>query len=140
MRKFISFSIILLVVSCGVKKSSVSNPLYEILYQQTDGGAKIQFYEVLTEEYEIGMLLNDKKLKGKVKKSDILTSNFVVMNMGQKISKGYSIAIDNIEETPTQIIITVKDVEPKPGELTMTVMTDPYCILKVNSKKEIIFK
>ena len=140
MRKFISFSIILLVVSCGVKKSIVSNPLYEILYQQTDGGAKIQFYEVLTEEYEIGMLLNDKKLKGKVKKSDILTSNFVVMNMGQKISKGYSIAIDNIEETPTQIIITVKDVEPKPGELTMTVMTDPYCILKVNSKKEIIFK
>ena len=86
MRKFISFSIILLVVSCGVKKSIVSNPLYEILYQQTDGGAKIQFYEVLTEEYEIGMLLNDKKLKGKVKKSDILTSNFVVMNMGQKIS------------------------------------------------------
>ncbi len=140
MKKLISFSIILFVISCGVKKTSVSNPLYEILYQQTDGGAKIQFYEVLTEEYEIGMLLNDKKLKGKVKKSDILTSNFVVMNMGQKISKGYSIAIDNIEETPTQIIITVKDVEPKPGELTMTVMTDPYCILKVNSKKEIVFK
>lgn len=140
MKKLISLLIILLVISCGVKKITVSNPLYEILYQQTDGGAKIQFYEVLTEEYEIGMLLNDKKLKGKVKKSDILTSNFVVMNMGQKISKGYSIAIDNIEETPTQIIITVKDVEPKPGELTMTVMTDPYCILKVNSKKEIIFK
>lgn len=140
MKKLISLSLILIVISCGVKKTSVSNPLYEILYQQTDGGAKIQFYEVLTEEYEIGMLLNDKKLRGKVKKSDILTSNFVVMNMGQKISSGYAIAIDNIEETPTQIIITVRNIEPKPGELKMTVMTDPYCILKVNSKKEIVFK
>lgn len=126
--------------SCGTKKNVNINALYEVLTQQTSGGASIQFYEILSEEKEISMLMNDENLKNKINKEDIQKSNFVILNMGEKTSGGYKIKIENVEETASNIVVTVKQITPKANDMTSSVLTNPYTVLKINSKKEIIFK
>jgi len=85
------------------------------------------------------MIKNDPELKGKVKSIDINSCNFLILNLGEKTTGGYSIAIENAIETEKNIILTVKEVAPKSGTLVTDAFTNPFCIVKVNSKKEVIF-
>ncbi len=141
MKKLLIVFISTLFVACSAKKDvSKSSALYEILTQQSDGGGNIQFYEILTEPNEIKMLLNDENLKSKIKTDDVANSNFVILNMGEKNSGGYSIEVSNVQETANQIIVTVKENKPDPKQITTQQITYPYTILKINSKKEIIIK
>ena len=142
MKRIISLILTLILVSCGASSSKKSevNSLYEVLTQQTDGGASIRFFEILTEKNEIAMLQNDEKLIDKIKPNDIQTSNFVVLNMGEKTSAGYKINIESVVETEKNIIITIKEIIPGKGSVTTQEITTPYCVVKINSKKEIIIK
>lgn len=133
-------AIILASCSSSSIKKSESKPLYEVLTQQTDGGASIRFFEILSEPNEIAMLQNDDKLKNKIHSNDTQTSNFVVLNMGEKTSGGYKISIDSAVETDKNIIITIKETMPEPNTLVSQEITTPYCVVKINSKKEIIIK
>lgn len=140
MKKIIAItSVCLVFFSCSTqKKTDEKPPLYEILKQEEQGGANFRFFEIITEQKEFKMLLNDPDLKKKIKPSDINTSNFLLLNMGEKNTGGYSFSIENIEETENDIIITIKENGPK-GQATM-VMTYPISIVKINSKKNIIIK
>ena len=142
MKKAVLFILALILVSCGASSSKTSgkNVLYEVLTQQTDGGASIRFFEILSEENEIVMLQNDEKLKEKIKTNDIQTSNFIVLNMGEKTSGGYKIGIESVVETDKNIIITIKETSPQSGSMVTQEITTPYCVVKINSKKEIIIK
>ena len=131
----------ILMVSCSASKSDSSKkPLYEILTQQNNGGASIRFFEILTEANEIKMLQGDENLKNKVKPGDTTNSNFVILNLGEKSSGGHLIGIEKVEETADKIIITVKETRPKEGEMTTSVMSNPYTVVKINSKKEIVIQ
>lgn len=134
---FFVFSFVLF--SCSSKKEIVSkNELYEVLTEQSTGGANFRFYEILTEKKEINMLLGDPNLKGKVQSSDINTANFVILNMGTQSSGGYFMKVKSVEETPDKIIIVTEDSKPK-GNVT-SVISYPYTIVKINSKKTIEVK
>ena len=142
MKKAILLFVTLILVSCGASssKKSGTNSLYEVLTQQADGGASIRFFEILTEKNEIVMLQNDEKLIDKIKPNDIQTSNFVVLNMGEKTSGGYKISIESVVETDKNIFITIKETIPEKSSMTTQEITTPYCVVKINSKKEIIIK
>ncbi|MDL2144253.1 MULTISPECIES: protease complex subunit PrcB family protein [Flavobacterium] len=142
MKKVISVLVILVLVSCGVKKSSdgTSKILYEVLTEQSDGGGNIKFFEILTEPNEIKMLENDPHLKAKMKQDDISNSNYVILNMGEKNTGGYSIGVEKVEETDKNIIITVKENNPAADAMVTQAITYPYTVIKVHSKKEIIVK
>ena len=140
MKKVTLFFSLLLILSCGTKKVVVSNSLYEVLTEQKDGGASIQFYEILTEVKEIKMLLGDKNLKNKIIESDIETSNFIIINIGFRNEGNNKIEIESVEETNTNIVIKLKEQNPKPTIDIELGTVNPYMILKINSKKEIIFK
>ncbi|WP_163399806.1 protease complex subunit PrcB family protein [Flavobacterium fluviatile] len=141
MKKVISVLAVFLLLSCGAKKRSDSNsPLYEILTQQSSGGGNIRFFEILTEPNEILMLQNDPLLKDKMKHDDITNSNYVILNMGEKNTGGYSIGIEKVEETDKNIIITVKENIPAEDGMVMQVISYPYTVVKIHSKKEIIIK
>jgi len=140
MKKVISVLAVFVLISCGAKKTSDSNALYEVLTTQFDGGGNIKFYEILTEPNEIKMLENDPLLKDKMVQGDINNSNYVILNMGEKNTGGYSIGVEKVEETDKNIIITVKENSPAPDAMTMQVITYPYTVVKVHSKKEIIIK
>ena len=140
MKKIAVLLVIILAVSCKSGSEKGSKPLFEVLTQQTQGGAQVRFFEILTESREIKMLLNDENLKKKIKEDDTNTSNFIILNSGEKPSSGYAITVDKVEETATQIIVTVRETTPAPGDMSLTVMTYPYTIVRINSKKEIVIR
>jgi hypothetical protein len=142
MKKIPALFVAILLVSCGASpiKNSDKKPLFEVLTQQNDGGASIRFFEILSEPNEIKMLQNDENLKNKISPNDIQNSNFIVLNMGEKTSGGYKIGIDTVVETDKNIIITVKETAPQPGSMVTQAFTNPFCVVKINSKKEIIIK
>ena len=140
MKKVISVLSVFVLISCGAKKTTDSKALYEVLTTQTDGGGNIRFYEILTEPNEIKMLENDPLLADKMKETDISNSNYVILNMGEKNTGGYSIGVEKVEETDKNIIITVKENNPAPNAMSMQVITYPYTVVRVHSKKEIIIK
>ena len=141
MKKVVLLLLVLFLFSCSSNvKNSGTKPLFEVLTQQPDGGANIRFFEILSEPNEIAMLQNDEKLKNKIHPNDVQTSNFVVLNMGEKTTAGYKINVESVTETDKNIIITVKETVPEPNAVVSQVITYPYCIVKINSKKEIIIK
>ena len=140
MKKIISVLMVFVLISCGAKKTSNSTALYEVLTEQSDGGGNIKFFEILTEPNEIKMLENDPLLASKMKQTDISNSNYIILNMGEKSTSGYSIGVEKVEETDKNIIITVKENSPAPDAMVMQVISYPYTVVKVHSKKEIIIK
>ncbi|MEO8239156.1 MAG: protease complex subunit PrcB family protein [Flavobacterium sp.] len=141
MRKITLALIVVILASCsGTKKVSDSKGLYEILTEQSDGGGNIKFFEILSEPNEIKMLENDPLLKDKMKQSDISNSNYVILNMGEKNSGGYSIGVEKVEETDKNIIITVKENNPSPDAMVTQVISYPYTVVRIHSKKEILIK
>lgn len=135
--KYIVLSVVL--ASCGATTTkTVGSPsLYEVLTQKPDGGANIRFYEILTEPNEIRMLQNDKVLKNKISTVDVLKSNFVILNMGQQPTGGYSIGVESVKEANDSIHIKVNEVNPISGAMVTQAITYPYCVIKINSKKAI---
>lgn len=138
MKKYIFFLLILIVSSCAsTTNKDTTKPLYEILTVQKDGGASIRFFEILSEEREIKMLLGDDNLKKKIKSEDINTSNFVILNMGEQNTNGNSIGIEKVEETIDKIIISTKEIKTNSKIITEDYLY-PYTIVKINSKKQIV--
>ena len=142
MKKICLLFLALILVSCGASstKSSGTKYLFEVLTQQSSGGASIRFFEILTEEKEIGMLQNDEHLRKKINANDIQTSNFIILNMGEKTTGGFKIGVESAVETDKNIIVTVKETIPEPSSISSQVYTYPYSVIKINSKKEIIIK
>lgn len=135
-----AFAVVLASCSSASIKTTDANKLYEVLTQQSNGGASIRFFEILSEPSEIKMLQNDNTLKHKVSALDVQNANFVILNMGEKTTGGYSIGIENVVETDSNIIIIVKETNPDPGSMVTQAFTMPFCVVKINSKKPIIFK
>lgn len=142
MRKLAIGCLLLLLAACASapKKNPGAKPLYEVLTSQSDGGGNIHFFEILTEEKEIRMLQSDENLRKKISPSDIAESNFIILNMGEKNTGGYSITVEKVEEKPDKIVVYVKEISPPEGAMNMQVITYPYAIVKINSKKPIEIK
>lgn len=132
----------LILISCGGSTASVAEkkPLFEVLTTQKDGGGNIHFFEVISDSREFRMLQNDKKLRRKIKPNDIDNSNFLILNMGKKQSNNASIEVIAAEETPTEIILTIKENDSIVEGSSNLEYTYPYTIVKINSKKEISVK
>lgn len=130
--------IVLLVTlfSCSTSKQPMlSQPMYDVLFGSDYGGASFQFYEIVSDEKEFNILLTDEMIKPYVKKEDINTCNFILVNMGEKKSGGYTLEVKKVEELADKILVTLKEIEPK-GFATMAV-TKPCYVIKIKSKKPI---
>lgn len=138
MRKLIVLVLIVTLASCSSKKvTDTSKQLYQVLVSSEYGGGSFEFYETITEEREFKMLLGDDEIKKFVKPNDILTSNFILVNLGEKNNGGYSVAVDKIEELSDKIKISFKKIAPTSGTSVTMAITNPYCVVKINSKKPI---
>lgn len=132
----ISLIVTFTLFSCSsVRKPLLSKPLYEIFFTSDYGGAPFQFYEMVTETNEFNMLLKDKMIKPYVRKEDINSCNFILVNMGEKSKLGYSLSIESIEELQDKIVIKIKEIEPQGNSSSKT--TKPCSVIKIKSKKTI---
>ena len=68
--------------------------------------------------------------------SDLIIALF----MGEKTTGGFSIHVENIIETSSNIEIVYKEKGPKPTDMVTMAITHPYCIIKIKKpNKEIKF-
>jgi PrcB C-terminal len=131
--------IVFILFSCSSSKPPmISEPMYDVLFGSDYGGASFQFYEIVSDEKEFNILLTDDMIKPYVKKEDIQTCNFILVNMGEKKSGGYTLEVQKVEELADKVIVTLKEVEPK-GNATMA-LTKPCYVIKIKSKKPIEIK
>lgn len=138
-KRIIAIVLITTLFSCSsFKPPMISEPMYDVLFGSDYGGASFQFYEIVSDEREFNILLTDDMIKPYVKKEDILTCNFILVNMGEKKSGGYTIEVQKVEELADKVIVTLKEIEPK-GVATMAV-TKPCYVIKIKSKKPIEIK
>ena len=140
MKKVVLIVGVLLMVACSSTKSKDTGALYKVLVASEYGCGSFQFYEIITEQKEFNMLLGDDELKKLVKPNDITTSNFILLNMGEKTTGGYSIEVVKVEELPDKIVVTVKENKPATGDNVTDAITNPYAVVKINSKKPIEIK
>lgn len=141
MKKVIPILLILTALySCSTSKKTVENQLYKVLISEEYGGGNFRFYEIITEPKEFKMLLGDDKIRKFVKADDIKTSNFILVNLGEKTHGGYDIEVVNVEEKADKVVVTIKEIEPKKGSNVTMAITNPYAVIKINSKKPIEIK
>lgn len=130
-------SVALTFFSCSsYKQPMISQPLYDVLFGSDFGGASFQFYEIISEDKEFNMLLTDEMIKPYVKKTDIETCNFILVNMGEKPTAGYSVNVKSVKEFPDKIVVTLKEIAPK-GNYAAKVVTKPCYVIRIKSKKPI---
>jgi hypothetical protein len=138
-KKVVLLSFIFILFSCSSSKPPLlSGVKYDILMRNDYGGGSFQFYEIISEKNEFDMLLNDDLIKPYVKKDDIQTCNFILVNMGEKPSEGYTLKVQKVEELKDKIVITLKEIEPK--GIVAQVVTKPCYVVKIKSKKPIEIK
>lgn len=138
MKRIISFGSLFLLFACRPAADTTRKPVYEILSQQDDGGARIPFFELLTEANEIKMLQNDPNLHKKIKAADLSQCNFVILNVGEKEILGYQYAIEEAKETKDSILIQTKLLAPTTNQKPeQDIYYTPFTVLKINSKKPI---
>ena len=141
MKKLIPIVIILMVLnSCSSSKKVTESQLYKVLVTSEYGGANFRFYEIITEQKEFNMLLGDDEIKSFINPNDIKTSNFILVNLGEKSNGGYSIEVESVVEQADKIVVTIKEIEPKKGSNVTMALTNPYAVIKINSKKPIEIK
>lgn len=139
MKKYSLILFVIVLTSCtSTKKPLESKPLYDVLFGSDYGGGSFQFYEIISEENEFQMLLGDDMIKSYVKKEDIKSNNFILINMGEKPSGGYTIKVESIQELEDKIIVTIKEIPPQ--EIATSVITKPCYVIKIKSKKTIEIK
>jgi hypothetical protein len=141
MKKVIILLFCIILNSCFTSiKTTEHKPLFEVITEQSDGGANILFFEILSEPKEIAMLQKDENLKNKIHSNDIQNSNFIIVNLGEKTTTGYKIKVENVVETEKNIIVTLKEISPENSVIDNQETMTPYSIIKINSKKDIIIK
>ena len=141
MKKIIPIAIILMVLnSCSSSKKATESQLYKVLVTSEYGGGSFRFYEIITEQKEFNMLLGDEEIKKFVKPGDIKTANFILVNLGEKNNGGYDIEVESVVEEADKIVVSIKEIEPKKGSNVTMALTNPYAVIKINSKKPIEIK
>lgn len=126
--------------SCSSSKKATENQLYKVLVTSEYGGGSFRFYEIITEQKEFNMLLGDEEIKEFVKPGDIKTANFILVNLGEKNNGGYGIKVESVVEEADKIVVSIKETEPKSGSNVTMALTNPYAVIKINSKKPIEIK
>jgi hypothetical protein len=142
MKQIIFIMSVTILFSCNSKKMVVlpQGELFEVIYQDEYKGAEFKFYEIITKPEEFKMLLKFDALKGKISENDILENNFLLLNMGEKSSGGFSITVSDVVEKDGKILIKVNESSPKDGEMVTMALTYPVCVVKIKSKKPIVFQ
>ncbi len=117
---------------------------FETLAEDFYGGMTDSKFIVIKEETtlnEIYKLINKSKSPGiKIPIINFEKETVLVLFLGEKSSGGYSISVEQILDENEKVTVKYKVTLPKLGEMVTTVMTQPYCIIKIPiTSKEIIF-
>lgn len=150
MMRFI-LAVVFLFSSCSSGKFNKSNPInqkaitFETIVQDFYGGMSNSKFVVINDLKsldEIYILIN----KNRYSKLEVPEVNFekemiIALFLGERTSGGFSISVERILNNNNNVMVFYKIVTPKQDDMLASVMTQPFCIIKMpNTSKEIIFK
>jgi protease stability complex PrcB-like protein len=142
---------IFLFSSCGSginknTKTLLQNTIaFEILAQDFYGGMVDSKFMVINDETSLNDIYN-RISKDRTPKLDTPKINFnretvIALFLGEKNSGGYSITVEQIMNLNDKVNVVYRITSPKAGEMVTSVMTQPYCIIKIpKTSKEIVFR
>ncbi|MBL4594663.1 MAG: protease complex subunit PrcB family protein [Flavobacteriales bacterium] len=144
-------SAILFLISC--KSNEATTPVEtapkSISFNQLNAGTNGRFeaneYQVISNEQEFKKVW-DLAFANFMDKEPFPSVSFetqlvLLVAMGERNSGGYNISIKSIDETKTNVVVTVEESKPGSTCITTTVMAYPYQIVTIDkSKKEVTFK
>lgn len=147
--------LLVLLLSCSAsknlpknnnRKQIISNGVsYELLAQSAVGGFDVPQIKVIKEQKALeevfGYVNRIRKPGFVIPTIDFEKETIVAVFMGKKTSGGYSVSIDQVKDVGDEKIeVTVQEEKPKKGEMVTMAITQPFCIVKLNTDKELIFK
>lgn len=144
MRKMYLIPVLFLVFACNCMKKSTENKdsksaMFSVLHSSNYQGRENESNVVIRNEQELKKLYQSVG-KEKYPEIDFNKNQVAALFLGTKTSGGYSVSVERVEENETQIIIYKKIDAPKPGENVTMALTNPFVIVEIYSKKEIVFK
>ncbi|WP_300564579.1 protease complex subunit PrcB family protein [Flavobacterium sp.] len=143
MKKLACLSLLFLFACGGIPKEGLQgkdvSDQFEIIYQSNFNGVSEKSYHIIqnSEDYKAFFILMK---EDKVPEVDFNKSNVLVLNMGEKNSGGYNVLPEKMIDDGKKLIMTIKEISPDKDQMVTMGMTSPVCIVKINSKKEILIK
>lgn len=143
MSKLICLSLLFLLGCGSTPKEGFQNKdaskEFEILYQSPINGAPVKSYRVVRniEDYR-AFFISIKE--DNIPEIDFKKANVLILNMGQKNTGGYNVAPEKMIDDGKKLIMILKETYPKKGDMVTMSLTSPVCIVKINSKKDIVIR
>ncbi len=158
--KTITTLFILLLISCGGAKKQMENEnnnkiesakdkqdlaVFETLVVAQIGGFTTPQIRVIKEEQALrevyGQINKTRKPGFILPKVDFKKETVVAIFMGEKNTGGYAVNVTSVTHKSNTILVTVKETQPKANAMVITALTQPFCVIKINTEtKNIIFE
>lgn len=144
MKKVVCYLSVIFLFSCAGKniknaQANSSSNSFEIIYQNSNSSIPKKSYRVIRNVEDFRAFFISMK-EEKIPNIDFSNSNVLLLNMGKKNTGGYSVVPEKIIEDNGKLIMMIKETYPKKGDMVTMAVTNPVCIVKINSKKEILIK
>lgn len=139
------FPIIFLMLSCSnnIPKETL-DIAFSVIYNSEMGGNENKGYVLIqnNESYIqfIESLKLDESQYANFLKVDFKKKDVLVLYQGQQTSGGYAIGIESLKNENKIIIVKKKEIIPKKGEITTSVITSPYCIALIPKGNKLIIE
>lgn len=135
------FPLLFFIFSCSSSKEVIDNS-FSVIYKSEMGGTENAGYTLIqnNESYIrfIESLKLDESQYANFLAVDFKKKDVLVLYQGQKNSGGYAIDIESLKNENQTIIIKKKEIMPKKGEITTSVITSPYCIALIPKGKRVV--
>ncbi len=142
MKKIYLIPVLILILSCANMKNSSKNSnektgLYTTLLISDIYGRENEMNLIINNQTELEDLYYSVNSQ-EVPKVDFSTNQVIALFLGTKNTGGFSISVNRVEEESGKLVVYKKVESPK-GMATMA-LTNPFVIVEIHSKKEIIFR
>lgn len=137
------FPLLFLMLSCGSNApKEVLDSSFSIIFKSEIGGTENSGHILIqnNESYIqfIESLKLDESQYANFLKVDFKKKDVLVLYQGQKNFGGYQIDIESLKNENHTIIIKKRELAPKKGEITTSVITSPYCIALIPKGKQLL--
>ena len=143
MIKFLPIIFIMLSCSSTIPKETLDTT-FSIIYKSEMGGNEKEGYVLLQNNESYIQFIESLKLDeteyAKYLAVDFKKKDILVLYQGQQTSGGYQIDIESLKNENKTIIVKKKQIVPKKGEMTTTVITSPYCIALIPKGNKLIIE
>lgn len=137
------FLLLFIMFSCSIPKE-VSDISYLVIYKSEMGGIDTPGHVLIQDNESYIHFIETLKLDvtqfAKFLGVDFKKKNILVLYQGQKNTGGYQIDIESLKNEKNTIIIKKKEIKPKKGEMTTSVITSPYCVVVIPKGEKLIIQ